>query len=203
MKPKIRLPFAGKYPITFKFGEAPEWYVQIAGYPHNGVDFGCPVGTPIVACDEGIVNYADNVPDSDGLGIIISHEWGLSQYWHLSKLSVNAGDRVQKGESIGYSGATGWATGPHLHWGIKDNEVDVPEMRGWNNPINYLYEPMPEPDVPVIMPKTHLVMPGDSLWKIAEKYYNKGYYWVRIFEANKDKIKTPMLIYPFQRLRIP
>ena len=53
------------------------------------------------------------------------------------------------------------------------------------------------------MPDYYEVMKGDSLWKIAEKFYNAGEKWIRIFEANIDKIKNPSLIYPYQRLTIP
>ena len=53
------------------------------------------------------------------------------------------------------------------------------------------------------IPDYYEVMKGDSLWKIAERFYNAGEKWIRIFEANIDKIKNPNLIYPYQRLTIP
>lgn len=203
MRPKIRLPFVGKFPITFKFGSQPNWYVKIAGYPHNGLDFGCPVGTPILACDDGVIRYADNVPDADGIGINISHEWGLSQYWHLSRCVAKYGQKVKKGDIIGYSGSTGWATGPHLHFGIKVKVHSLLGMRGWTNPINYIIEPPFQPPLPATPVRTYRVRFGDSLWKIAEKLYGEGYHWTRIYKANKDKIKHPSLIFPFQKLVIP
>ena len=203
MTPKIRLPFVGKFPITFKFGEQPDWYVKIAGYPHNGLDFSMSVGTPILSCDDGKIEYADNIPDSDGLGVNIGHEWGLSQYWHSSKLSATYGQVVKKGDCIGYSGATGWATGPHLHFGVKRPADGPPNMRGWANPINYFIEPPYQPEAPVIVPRYYRVMLGDSLWKIAIKFYGEGYHWPKIYKANLDKIKHPSLIYPFQKLLIP
>lgn len=203
MKPKIRLPFVGKYPITFKFGAQPRWYVMVAGYPHNGVDFGTPVGTPILACANGTIIYADNVPDSDGLGIIISHKWGISLYWHLSSLTAKLGQDVKKGDSIGFSGSTGWATGPHLHFGTKVRGVEAPGMKGWSNPINYIIEPPVQP-VPEPSPvREYRVRFGDSLWSIATKFYGAGYHWTRIYKANLDRIKHPSLIFPFQKLRIP
>jgi len=200
---KIRLPFAGKYPITFKFGANPDWYVKRFGYPHNGVDFGLPVGTPVLACANGIISYADTIPDADGIGINIGHDNFMSQYWHLSQLRANLGQEVKRGECIGLSGDTGYATGPHLHFGIKYPPDSPPGMKGWVDPINYFDETYPEPEPIYIVPKTYLVRFGDTLWKIAEKYYGAGYYWPKIYEANKDKIKHPSLIYPFQVLRIP
>ena len=53
------------------------------------------------------------------------------------------------------------------------------------------------------IPDYYEVKKGDSLWKIAERFYNAGEKWIRIFEANIDKIKNPSMIYPYQRLTIP
>ena len=77
VNPKIRKPFVGEYPISFYFGENPSWYVKQMGYPHNGIDFAMPVGIPIVACDAGRIAYADNVPDTNGLGVNIIHSLGI------------------------------------------------------------------------------------------------------------------------------
>ena len=203
MKPKIRKPFEGTYPVTFCFGDNPDWYVKVVGYPHNGVDFGMPVGIAIMACDDGIISYADNIPDSDGLGINISHSWGLSQYWHLSKLVAKYGNEVKKGDVIGFSGKTGFATGPHLHFGTKVLGQEVSGMRGWINPIDYFEDIIGTPITPPVVNRYHIVLPGNTLWGIAKKYYGKGYLWHRIYEANKEKIKNPNIIYPLQKLLIP
>ena len=203
MNTKIRKPFVGEYPISFNFGENPSWYISKIGYPHNGVDFAMPVGIPVVACDLGRVVYADNVPDSDGLGVNIIHNWGMSQSWHLSKLSASLGQDVNKGDTIGYSGATGFVTGPHLHFGIKVTGEEVIGMRGWVNPVLYFGENYQEPAAPAIVPKTYIVRPGDYLWKIAEKFYKNGAFWRKIYDANLDKIKNPNIIRPFMILKIP
>ncbi len=200
---EIKKPFIGEFPITADFGNAPDWYVKITGYPHNGLDFGMGIGTPVFACDDGNIQYADNVADADGEGINIRHIWGMSQYWHLSKLLVSYGQEVKKGDTIGYSGSTGWSTGPHLHFGIKVTEDPAPGMRGWTDPKKYFVSPLPPINPPAIVPRSYLVMIGDSLWSIAERFYGKGYYWTKIYEANKDKIKNPSIITPFQRLVIP
>lgn len=203
MKPIIRLPFEGKYPISQKFGTAYPWYVKIAGYPHNGIDYAIPKGIPILACDDGLVTYADNVADSDGMGVNLQHRWGLSQYWHLSKLVAIFNKTVKKGNLIGYSGASGWVTGPHLHFGIKVHGAGAPGMRGWTNPKSYFESAYQEPVPAMPVDRFYRVKWGDSLWKIAEKFYGNGGHWSTIYKANKDKIKNPSVIYPFQRLRIP
>ena len=203
MRLKIIKPFDGSYPITFRFGDDPSWYTKIVGYPHNGVDYGMPVGIAIKACDDGKVSYADNIPDRDGLGINICHSWGLSQYWHLSRLSAKYGDEVKKGDDIGFSGATGFATGPHLHFGIKVLGREVPGMRGWSNPLKYFGKEIGPSVEPKPVSLHYIVLPGNTLWGIAEKYYGKGYFWRKIWEANKDKIENPNIIYPLQRLLIP
>jgi murein DD-endopeptidase MepM/ murein hydrolase activator NlpD len=203
MNPRIRKPFEGDYPLTFDFGEAPEWYIKVAGFPHNGLDFGLPTGTPVLACDEGFVIYADNIPDSDGMGLILSHYWGISLYWHLSEITAKLGHSYGKGAIIGKSGATGWATGPHLHFAIKVKGDEPAGMRGWSDPKKYFSEPLPQEQQQTQQPHIYEVIPGDSLWKIAEKFYGNGAKWRLIYEANKDKIKNPNLIYPYQKLIIP
>ena len=203
MKPKIRLPYVGEYPISFKFKEDPKWYTDIAGYPHNGVDFAIPVGKAIVACDDGVVVWADQAADGRGRSVHILHSWGLSVYYHLSVIRAKFNQSINKGELLGFSGATGWATGPHLHWGLKVKGYEVPNMRGWCNPLKYVEEEIQEPTAPVIQPRYHFVRIGESLWKISERYYGSGIYWRKIYDANRKRIKNPTLIYPFQRLLIP
>ena len=200
---KIAKPFKGEFPVTQGFGEAEEWYVKIAGYPHNGMDFAMPTGIPVLACDDGVLTYADNVPDSDGCGINIQHEWGMSQYWHLSALVAKYGEKVAKEQKIGLSGATGWATGPHLHFGIKINGQGLPNMRGWCDPNPY-FEKLVTPEPPIQnTTRSHTVTRGETLWSIAIIYYKKGYLWSRIYEANKKIIKNPNLIYSGQKFLIP
>lgn len=202
-EPKIRKPFDGDFPITQRFAEALPWYVAITGYPHNGIDFGLPEGTPVIATDDGTISYADNVPDSDGKGINIIHNWGISQYWHLSELSAKLGQEVKKGDLIGYSGNTGWSTGPHLHFGIKVKGQGLENMRGWNDPALYFDEAPTQPTAPAIKPVKYTIKKNDTLWGIAEQFYGQGYYWTKIYEANKSVIANPTFIYPGVTINIP
>lgn len=203
MTPEIVWPVLGNWPITFKFGEAPDWYVKAFGYPHNGVDIGCLVGTPVRACDAGEVVFSDAIPDQDGEGLILKHEWGSSLYWHLSQIGAKLGVRAEKGATIGLSGNTGFTTGPHLHFGMKVTGDSPEGMRGWSDPLKYLTGTIPEVSPVKPVERTHLVLPGQTLWGLAQKYYGSGFNWRIIYNANKDKIKNPNLIFPLQRLVIP
>lgn len=126
-----RLPTAGsgvlKWPIdsvkiTQYFGNTP--FAKSGAYNgkgHNGVDFRAAIGTPIKAALGGIVRGAGDTDTacrgaSYGKWVLIEHGNGLSTlYAHLSLIRVSSGQSVNTGEVIGYSGNTGYATGPHLH----------------------------------------------------------------------------------------
>ncbi|RJQ29608.1 hypothetical protein C4565_01765 [Candidatus Parcubacteria bacterium] len=94
---------------------------------HNGIDFGTPVGTPVLAAESGTIARTGNNDRGTsrwskyqyGKYIVVEHENNLATlYAHLSSQVVKAGDRVEKGQIIGYSGNTGYSTGPHLHFSV-------------------------------------------------------------------------------------
>ncbi|WNM58323.1 M23 family metallopeptidase [Candidatus Nitrospira allomarina] len=89
--------------------------------PHSGEDIAAPKGTPVQAINKGIVvKTVDHF--FSGKGVVLDHGVGLfSMYFHLSEVDVTSGQTIQKGEALGKVGATGRATGPHLHWGIHLN----------------------------------------------------------------------------------
>ena len=100
---------------------------------HKGVDLAAPTGTPVYATADGIVGRADWF-SSYGLYISIEHGAELeTRYAHLSRLAVSAGDRVYKGDLIGYVGSTGRSTGPHLHYEVRVAGDAV-------NPVPYMVE---------------------------------------------------------------
>ena len=86
--------------------------------PHRGIDYAAPQGTPVVAAGDGkVVKATRNAPS--GNYIVLQHgERYQTKYLHLSRFAktLKTGQRVKQGQVIGYVGATGWATGPHLHY---------------------------------------------------------------------------------------
>jgi murein DD-endopeptidase MepM/ murein hydrolase activator NlpD len=93
--------------------------------PHTGEDIAAPEGAPVVASNSGVVRLiADHF--FSGHSVFIDHGDGLyTMYFHLSKALVVPSQRVRKGEMIGLVGASGRATGPHLHWGARLNGARV------------------------------------------------------------------------------
>lgn len=91
--------------------------------PHLGVDYVAPAGTPVSALGDGTVSFAGR-KGANGKLVIISHRMGFKTcYGHLSRIArgIRPGSRVRQGDDIGYVGATGRATGPHLHFQIAQN----------------------------------------------------------------------------------
>ncbi len=85
---------------------------------HSGVDFGMPIGTPILAPASGVVVVAEAMRIR-GNGTVIDHGWGVyTAYWHQSRILVSSGQTVSAGEIIGYVGDSGLSTGTHLHWEV-------------------------------------------------------------------------------------
>ena len=88
--------------------------------PHYGIDIALPIGHEVVSPMDGIVVFSNNDLYYSGGTIIIAHGQGLTtSYLHLSEILVSVNDIVRRGEFIGKVGATGRATGPHLHWGAE------------------------------------------------------------------------------------
>jgi murein DD-endopeptidase MepM/ murein hydrolase activator NlpD len=88
---------------------------------HYGEDFGVPTGTPIFSCGDGTVVMAES-RISTGWTVVVEHFPGVySLYYHMDSLGCSVGKKVKTGTQIGLSGATGLATGPHLHWEVRVN----------------------------------------------------------------------------------
>ena len=88
--------------------------------PHSGLDIAAGQGTPVRAPAPGVVTLAETGMYFEGGLVLLDHgHWLESAFLHLSRLDVEPGERVEKGDIIGAVGATGRATGPHLHWSLK------------------------------------------------------------------------------------
>jgi len=128
------------------------------GYGHNGVDFRASIGTPITAALSGTVigvNHQDAPNCQYGLWVLVKHGNGLTTlYAHLSSISVANGQFVETGQVLGYSGSTGYSTGPHLHLSVYASDavtfkqytcnsgptvtVPISAYSGYLNPLDYL-----------------------------------------------------------------
>lgn len=96
--------------------------------PHNGVDFGVPTGTPVIAPSDGVVEHVAFQARGAGRYIKVRHGHITTVYMHLSKPLVRAGQSVKKGERIALSGNTGGSTGTHLHYEFHINGRPVNPM---------------------------------------------------------------------------
>jgi murein DD-endopeptidase MepM/ murein hydrolase activator NlpD len=104
---------------------------------HTGCDFSAPQGTPIYATGNGKIEKAYN-SSSGGNIIIINHGFGYkTKYLHMSKFAVKAGQKVKRGDCIGYVGNTGLSAAPHCHYEVWKNGKHV-------NPVNYFYNDLTE-----------------------------------------------------------
>ncbi|MEO6066061.1 MAG: M23 family metallopeptidase [Lysobacterales bacterium] len=96
------------------------------GAPHSGFDLAAPQGTPVRAPAAGVVTFAATDLYLTGGTVVLDHGHGLSStFLHLSRIDSRVGAKVTQGEVIGAVGATGRATGPHLHWGMNLFETRV------------------------------------------------------------------------------
>jgi len=123
--------FGNLYCITQYFGNTPFATANSQvynGHGHNGIDIGAPIGTPIYATLAGTVLGTGNTDlargcYSFGKWVMVKHANGLSTlYAHLSEIDVSEGQSVTTGQLVGLSGMTGFATGPHLHFGVYATE---------------------------------------------------------------------------------
>jgi len=111
----------------------------ILGYSrlHAGVDYAARTGTPIYAVTDGRVSYAGR-HGGHGNYVKLTHNGGLATgYAHMSRIAVHSGERVKRGQVIGYVGSTGLSTGPHLHYEVYRNGKTV-------NPTSVKFEETPQ-----------------------------------------------------------
>jgi len=119
---KFITPTAGR--ISMKFG-LNEFINGAESGKHRGLDFANAAGTQIVASNSGIVRLSEYLP-AHGNTVVIDHGQGIYTYYaHMKKLLVMSGTGIKKGQVIGLMGATGVATGPHLHFSVSLHNLRV------------------------------------------------------------------------------
>ena len=157
-------PLSGKIKVTQKFGKTdfsdahPGLY---SGQGHNGVDFAASPGTPILSAGNGVVLGTGNTDTvcpgaSYGKWVFVEHPNGLSTlYAHLSFIKVSVGQSISTGDVVGYSGSTGYATGPHLHFTVYASQgvkimsrqskvcggtyvIPIANLQAYLDPLSYL-----------------------------------------------------------------
>lgn len=130
MDPPDTSPLKGDVQITSSYGMRMHPIYKVKKL-HKGVDFKAPIGTPVYATSDGVVIKALMNEEGKGYGkhIIIQHdEQYKTLYAQLSKMDVEVGQKVKKGDKIGEVGSSGASTAPHLHYEvIKDGERENPE----------------------------------------------------------------------------
>jgi murein DD-endopeptidase MepM/ murein hydrolase activator NlpD len=116
--------------VTGSFGERIDPFNGEGAF-HNGVDISSAYGQAVIAPADGVVEFADFF-GGYGRAVVLEHGRGIStRYGHLSGFAVTAGQRVHRGDIIGYVGLSGRSTGPHLHYEVRINDIPV-------NPHKYL-----------------------------------------------------------------
>lgn len=115
----MRLPFSGKFPVNQKFNDAccRTSYARFGLRGHDGIDYGLPCGTPVVAAHAGTI-FAGYDKGGFGNYILVQTPHLETIYGHLQSFAVRSGQRVKEGQLIAHSNSTGNSTGCHLHFGV-------------------------------------------------------------------------------------
>lgn len=128
--PAIR-PLKNMYNITSGFGNRYHPILKTLR-PHTGIDIAAPKGTPVYATADGVVSY-ENAGSGYGITVIINHGYSYQTvYGHLSKKVVKSGQKIKRGQIIGYVGNTGLSLGSHLHY-------EVIKGGKYVNPVHYFF----------------------------------------------------------------
>lgn len=112
---------------------------------HTGVDFSATRGTPVYATGDGVIKNVATNYGGYGKEVLIDHGYGyVTRYAHLSDFNVSEGQKIKRGECIGYVGSTGKSTAPHLHYEVLKDNKKV-------NPVHYFYNDLNEDEFQKIL----------------------------------------------------
>lgn len=192
------------YPITSPLGNRIDPISGAKSF-HDGIDIGTPEGVECYAMADGYVLYSNYLwevypgikGDLMGEAIIVQIRYDnglISQHAHLSKSIVNNGDRVLRGELIGYTGSTGYVTGAHLHMQLWESGVisdkNAVDFR------DYLGQKLPE--LPYDFSEAYyLKMNGDVREAVKRGEFSSGSNHWQLFGYNEGRVYRPILPYDF------
>lgn len=124
-------PISGR--IVSGFGYRADPFHGSSGHFHSGLDIVAGIGTPVKAVADGTIITSGAPEQGYGLQVEVNHGYGyVTKYAHLSSLNRRVGEVIKRGDIIGYTGNTGYSTGPHLHYEVIKNGTKT-------NPLNYFY----------------------------------------------------------------
>lgn len=206
----MRLPFIGNFVITQSFGNVliingVNIYAQWGLKGHDGIDYGAPTGSIVVAPHDGVILEAAFDPEGYGNYLKVESAIEGSVIAHMLSFKVRVGDVVKEGQELGVSDNTGNSTGSHIHWGY----YRIPRNRGngYNGFIDqtpYLQATPPPPPAPAPQPAPPPVPvpPNDPIGKAIEDYlasqgYNDPNAYLDVVKAMNDsdmKLKSGQYI---------
>ena len=135
--------------ISSYFGYRPDPIYKIEKF-HSGIDFSSTLNTEAYATGDGVVADVENNEWGYGNMVTIDHGYGYkTRYAHLNKSAVRKGQKVKRGQVIGYIGSTGKATGVHLHYEVLKNDVQI-------DPINFFYNDLTPDEYELILQQSTL-----------------------------------------------
>lgn len=126
--------------ISQMFGMNPSMYAKFGLKGHNGLDFASTAGTPVYACMSGEVTVSHQGKKGYGLHVRITNDKYQVVYGHLSEEFVSSAKSVEKGDLLGYTGNTGFSTGPHLHFGVRERNNN--QIVNYNNGYFGYFDPL-------------------------------------------------------------
>ncbi len=194
---EVLKPFKGDYAMTQPFGVFFNFHGR--KLKHQGTDWALPKGTPVLACFDGIVSRVEKYRlNGYGRSVYLRSLDGKFEvlYAHLENIFVEVNEKVDLSKMLGHSGNTGFGTGPHLHFGLKlyGEYVDAEK---------YVNVGVSEKDK-LLKSDEYVVLPGDTLFEIASKFFVGGDLWPLLYRENEKLIGSdPDKIYPGQVLKIP
>lgn len=135
--------------VSSNFGNRPDPIYKVTRF-HHGMDFSAPMGTEVYATGDGVVTDVERSVWGYGNMVTIDHDYGyVTRYAHLKAMTVRRGQKVKRGQLIGFVGNSGKTTGVHLHYEVVKNKVPV-------NPINFFYNDLTPDEYEQILRQSEL-----------------------------------------------